>query len=62
MVRTTPINGATLVENNGEFGVPSCFPLPLVLVLAGVSDAVLVTSPAEYNVFVIVMVGEPFVL
>lgn len=59
VLSTTPINGATFIEDNREFGVPSCF--ILALVLAEVSDVVLVTSPAEYSVFVIVMVGEPFV-
>lgn len=61
LASTTPMKGATFIEDNGEFGVPSCFPFALAFVLAEESDVVLVTSPAEYNVFVIVMVGEPFV-
>lgn len=61
LVNTTPTKGAAFNENDGEFGVPSSLLLVLVLVLAAASDVVLVTWPAEYRVFVIVMVGEPFV-
>lgn len=53
VVTATPTKGAASRESDGEFVVPSLPPL-----LVELSDLVTVVSPAEYNVLVIVTVGE----
>lgn len=53
VVTTTPMKGAAFKDSAGEVVVPS-FPS----VLTGLSALVLVVSPAEYNVLVIVIVGD----